>query len=93
MTKILSDHANLKYFTTKQTLICRQARWALFLSEYNYMIILTPRKQNTADALSRHTDLKEGIATNNTDCILLTPDKFHIQALQTQQFLWELTRN
>ena len=25
-TRILSDHANLKYFTTKQTLTCRQAR-------------------------------------------------------------------
>jgi len=26
MTTILSDHANLKYFTTKQTLTCRQAQ-------------------------------------------------------------------
>jgi len=52
MTTILSDHANLKYFTTKQTLTCRQVRWALFLSEYNYMIIPTLGKQNTADALS-----------------------------------------
>jgi RNase H-like domain found in reverse transcriptase len=25
MTTILSDHANLKYFTTKQTLTCQQA--------------------------------------------------------------------
>jgi hypothetical protein len=46
------------------------------------MIILTLGKQNTANALSRCPDLKEGIATDNTDCILLTPDKFHIQALQ-----------
>jgi len=82
MTKILLDHANLKYFTTKQTLTRRQARWALFLSEYNYTIIPTLVKQNTANALSRCPDLKEGIATNNTDYILLTPDKFRIQALQ-----------
>jgi hypothetical protein len=47
------------------------------------MIISTPGKQNTADALSQHPDLKKGIATDNTDHILLTPDKFHIQALQT----------
>jgi hypothetical protein len=77
-TRILSDHANLKYFTTKQTLTRRQARWALFLSKYNYMIIPTPGKQNIADALSRRLDLKEGIAPNNADCILLTPDKFCI---------------
>jgi len=82
MTTILSDHANLKYFTTKQTLTHRQVRWALFLSEYNYTIIPTPGKQNTADALSQHPDLKEGIATDNADHILLTPDKFRIQALQ-----------
>jgi hypothetical protein len=83
VTKILSDHANLKYFTTKQTLTRRQARWALFLSKYNYTIIPTPGKQNIADALSRRPDLKEGIATDNANCILLTPDKFRIQALQT----------
>jgi len=81
VTTILSDHANLKYFTTKQTLPRQQARWALFLSEYNYTIIPTPEKQNIADALSWRPDLKEGIATDNADCILLTPDKFRIQAL------------
>jgi len=45
------------------------------------MIIPTPEKQNTADALSWHPDLKEGIATDNANHILLTPDKFRIQAL------------
>jgi hypothetical protein len=47
------------------------------------MIIPTPEKQNTADALSQCLDLKEGIATDNADRILLTLDKFRIQALQT----------
>jgi hypothetical protein len=78
VTKILSDHANHKNFTTKQTLTCRQAQWALFLSKYNYTIVLTLGKQNTADMLSWRPDLKEGIATDNADHILLTLDKFHI---------------
>ena len=81
VTTILSDHVNLKYFTTKQTLTRQQARWALFLSKYNYTIVPTPGKQNTADALSRRPDLKKGIAPDNADRILLTPDKFRIQAL------------
>ena len=81
VTTIISDHANLKYFTTKQTLTCQQAWWALFLSEYNYTIIATPGKQNTANVLSRRLDHKEGIAPDNTDRILLMPDKFWIQAL------------
>jgi hypothetical protein len=74
---------NLKYFTTKQTLTCWQVRWALFLSKYNYTIIPTLGKQNTANALSWHLDLKEGIAPNNANHILLMPDKFCIQALHT----------
>jgi len=45
------------------------------------MIILTLRKQNITDTLSQCPDLKERIATDNTNHILLTPDKFHIQAL------------
>jgi hypothetical protein len=55
----------------------------LFLSEYNYTIVPTAGKQNIANALSRHSDLTEGIAPNNANCILLTPDKFRIQALNT----------
>jgi hypothetical protein len=61
----------------------RQAQWALFLSKYNYTIILTLGKQNTANALSRCPDLKERIAPDNANHILLTLDKFRIQALHT----------
>ena len=81
MTKIFSDHANLCYFTTKQTLTCCQARWSLFLATFDYEIIPKPGKTNKADALSRHPDYKEGIATDNAERILLTPEKFRIQAL------------
>jgi hypothetical protein len=83
VTKIFSDHANLRYFTTKQTLTRRQARWALFLATFSYEIIPKPGKINKADALSRRPDYKEGIASDNADKILLTPDKFRIQALRT----------
>jgi hypothetical protein len=83
MTKIFSDHANLHYFATKQTLTHRQARWSLFLATFDYKIIPKPRKTNKADALSRRPDYKEGIATDNAERILLTPEKFCIQALQT----------
>src|SRR5260221_5129972 len=83
MTKVFSDHANLKYFTTKQTLTQRQARWSLFLGTFDYEIILKPGKMNKADALSQRPDYKEGIASDNSKKILLTPEKFHLQALQT----------
>jgi len=87
-TKKISDHANLKYFTTKQTLTCRQACWSVLLGTYDYVIIPKPGKLNQADTLSRHPDHKEGIASDNAKCILLDPSKFllkpeqfHLQAL------------
>ena len=50
-TKIFSDHANLKYFTTKQMLTRCQARWSLFLGTFDYVIIPKPGKINKADAV------------------------------------------
>ena len=62
LTKIFSDHTNLWYFTTKQSLTHRQAYWALFLATFDYKIIPKPGKINKANALSQRPDYKEGIA-------------------------------
>jgi len=87
-TMIFSDHTNLKYFTTKQTLTCCQAWWSLFLGTFDYVIIPKPGKINKADALSRHPDYKEGIASENAETILLTPEKL---LLKPEQFhIWAL---
>ena len=61
--RILTDHQNLKYFMTSKDLNRRQARWAEFLSEFNFLITFRPGKQNTKpDSLTRRTgDLPEGI--------------------------------
>ena len=87
-TRIFLDHMNLQYFTTKQTLTQHQAWWSLFLSTFDYIIIPKPRKYNKANGLSRCSDYKEGIASKNAECILLTPEnlllkpkQFEIQAL------------
>ncbi|EEB88780.1 hypothetical protein MPER_13203 [Moniliophthora perniciosa FA553] len=54
---ILSDHDNLRYFRKPQDLNPRQARWLLFLSEFNFKMVHTPGKQLIqADALSRRPD-------------------------------------
>jgi len=65
------------------SLTCHQACWALFLATFDYKIIPKPGKINKANALSWRPDYKEGIASDNAERILLTPDKFRIQALQT----------
>ncbi|MGD0511542.1 MAG: reverse transcriptase family protein, partial [Candidatus Micrarchaeaceae archaeon] len=42
LLEVWSDHGNLVYFATKQKLTRRQARWALFLSRFNFTIIHKP---------------------------------------------------
>ena len=77
------DHANLKYFTTKQTLTPHQARWSILLGTYDYVIIPKPGKLNQADGLSRRPDYKDGIASKNAERVLLDPGKF---LLKPEQF-------
>ncbi|KJZ68122.1 hypothetical protein HIM_12487 [Hirsutella minnesotensis 3608] len=51
---VLTDHLNLRYFTKKQQLSERQARWAETLSRYNFTIKHRPGKEAVVpDALSR----------------------------------------
>ena len=51
---VLTDHLNLQYFTKKQPLSERQARWAETLSRYNFTIKHRPGKEAVVpDALSR----------------------------------------
>ena len=50
---VLSDHQNLMYFKNPQKLNRRQARWALFLSDYDLDLKHLPGKLMVpADALS-----------------------------------------
>ncbi|KJZ69930.1 hypothetical protein HIM_10686 [Hirsutella minnesotensis 3608] len=51
---VWTDHLNLRYFTKKQQLSERQARWAETLSRYNFTIRHRPGKEAVVpDALSR----------------------------------------
>jgi len=60
---VYTDHKNLEYFTTTKVLNRRQARWADYLSLFDFKIIYRPGRENgKADALSRRADpgLEEG---------------------------------
>ena len=53
-TIILSDHKNLTYYREAKKLTRRQARWSLYLSEFNVKLVHTPgSKMVQSDALSR----------------------------------------
>jgi hypothetical protein len=71
--KIITDHDSLKYIDTqKNQLSSRQARWAEFMSQFNYDIIYRQGKDNiVADALSRRPDHKhtKQIQNNNDNSV------------------------
>jgi transposase InsO family protein len=60
---VFTDHANLKYFATKQNLSARHHQWAASLSEYDFRLHHRAGSLNRiADLLSRRRDhaFKEG---------------------------------
>ena len=78
---MLTDHKRLKYFITTKELTPRQAKWAEFLSKYNFVISHQSGKKNKkADALTRKPN-KQSINEDNErleHCMqtLLLPKRF-----------------
>ena len=66
--KVFTDHKNLEYFMTTKQLNRRQARWAEFLSEFNFKIMYRPGKQGEKpDILTRRSqDFPKGVKTPAT---------------------------
>ena len=76
-TIILSDHKNLTYFREAKNLNRRQARWSLYLSEFDVKLVHTPgHKMVQSDALSRRPDLCPDTDTDNEDIVMLPDDMF-----------------
>ena len=54
--QVLSNHKNLEYFMTSKLLNRRQARWAEFMTPFNFKITYRPGKQGgKPDALTRRS--------------------------------------
>ena len=52
--KVLTDHKDLEYFMTTKKLTLRQARWAEFLSKFNFIVSYqTGKKNNKTDVFTR----------------------------------------
>ena len=80
-TLILSDHKNLTYYREVRKLNWRQARWSLYLSEFDIKLIHTPgHKMIQSDTISRQPDFIPDKDTDNED-IMMLPDNLFIQLL------------
>jgi hypothetical protein len=79
--EIWTDHKNLEYFQVAQKLNCRQARWPLYLSRFDFTLHHKPgRSMGKPDALSRWADHRPGQGDND-NLTLLAPELFQIHAL------------
>jgi hypothetical protein len=80
--EVLSDHQNLKSFMAAKNLNRRQARWSLYLSRFDFLLVHRPGKHcGKPDALSRRPDHRtEG--KDNEDIVLLKPEYFRVAALR-----------
>jgi len=58
-----------------QKLNCRQARWALYLSQFNFTLKHIPGKSmGKTDRLSRRPDWQKGVEKDNKDQKLIKPE-------------------
>ncbi|QRW21043.1 Transposon Tf2-1 polyprotein [Rhizoctonia solani] len=76
---IVTDHRNLEYFMSTRVLNRQQARWSLFLADFNFSLSYAPGSCNPADAPSRRPDYvpKEGDRTlTGQQQLLLGPRHF-----------------
>jgi hypothetical protein len=75
--EIVTDHSNLEFWRTAQDLSRRQARWALWLSRFNFVLVHRPGKANTqADALSRMEEHRILDKDDNQQQVVLKPAHF-----------------
>ena len=80
--EIWTDHRNLTYFREARDLNRRQARWALYLTRFDYTLEHRPgSSMGEPDALSRRADHGKG-EEDNKGVVLLPPDVFAIHAMQ-----------
>ena len=76
--EIWTDHKNLEYFMKAQKLNCRQARWALYLSRFDFTLKYVPgTKMGKADRLSRRSDWKVGIEKDNDNQVFIKDNWIH----------------
>jgi len=70
--EIWTDHKNLEYFMKAQKLNRRQARWALYLSRFDFTLKhVAGTKMGKADGLSRRVDWKVGIDKDNDNQVFI----------------------
>jgi len=86
--EVWTNHKNLEYFMTSQNLNHRQARWALYLSRFDFLLKHVPgSKMGKADGLSRRSNWEKGREGDNKERTLLKPE--WVQSIQAGEVIIE----
>jgi len=86
--KIWTDHKNLEYFMKAQKLNRRQARWALYLSRFNFTLKhVLGSKMGKADSLSRRPDWEVGVEKDNKDQKLVKPEWLEVRKTEMVEII------
>jgi len=86
--EIWTDHKNLEYFMKAQKLNRRQARWALYLSRFDFVLKhVLGSKMGKADSLSRRPDWKVGVEKDNEDETLIKPEWMEMRRAETVEII------
>ena len=79
--EIWTDHKNLEFWRTAQHLTRRQARWALLLADFNFVLIHKPGSTMLRpDPLSRFSTHEVNDAEDNKDQTVLKSEHFKVLA-------------
>ena len=88
--EIWSDHKNLEYFMSNQKLNRRQARWALYLSRFDFILKHVPGgKMGKADGLSRRPDWEVGVEKDNEEQTLVKREWLEVRATEVSEVVIE----
>ena len=80
--EIWMDYKNLEYFMTSQNLNCRQTRWALYLSRFNFILKHAPgSKMGKTDGLSKRSNWEGGVKGDNEEKILVKPEWLEVKRI------------
>ena len=81
--EVWADHKNLEYFMSSQKLNRRQARWALFLSRFDFKLVHVPgTKMGKANGLSRRPDWQKGVGKENKNRTLAKKEWLNTRAIK-----------
>jgi len=73
-----------------QKLNHRQARWALYLSRFDFILKHVPgSSMGRADSLSRQPDWQVGIERDNKDRVLIKKEWMEVRAMQVEKVIIE----